>query len=162
MVNRKKLCSTNDKVHPELTNFFSYCFYKSAIRLRTKIDTATKKHGVIAPQRGVLYLLKKLGAISQNTLGKELGIDKATMVKLIDGLEKKKCVTRTENKQDRREKNIEVTAKGLNFLLVLTRIHQEVEAEFLGQLTENERTTIRTIIPKLLHESKGDVFGQPN
>ncbi len=150
MATKKNICSTGDKVHPELTNFFCYCFYKSAIRLRASIDAGTKKHGVIAPQRGILYLLKKLGEISQNTLGKELGIDKATMVKLIDGLEKKKLVTRTADKKDRRAKNIQVTVKGIEFLSKIDKIHHQVENEFLSKLSTEERNSLRTIIPKLL------------
>ncbi len=47
------------------------------------------KQGLVSPQFGILRLLQLLGPMSQITLGQDLGIDKASMVKFIDGIEKK-------------------------------------------------------------------------
>jgi len=138
------------KVHPALKEFFGYCFYKAALRLRALHTEALSKHGLIPPHMGILYLLKKSDAMNQITLGDELGIDKATMVKLIDQLEALKLVERTQHPEDRRVKLIKLTKKGSEKQEDLHKIARQNEKVFLSALSEDERNAIRGIVCKLV------------
>lgn len=140
----------NLHVHKALKPYFSYCLYKSALHLRERINTALADHGIIATQLGILRLLSELGPISQNELGQEMGVDKASMVKFIDGLEAKKLVTRAGSTKDRRVKFIHITKPGLKLLTEATRLRADTEDEFLAPLTATEKAQLRKILPKLL------------
>src|SRR5260370_39814207 len=60
---------------------------------------------------GVLNLLAQ-GPISQHDLGAQLGIDRTTMVELIDDLEHKGVVVRRRNPADRRSFPLSLTPRG--------------------------------------------------
>src|SRR5260370_2591450 len=60
---------------------------------------------------GVLNLLAQ-GPISQHDLGAQLGIDRTTMVELIDDLEHKGVVVRRRNPADRRSYALSLTPPG--------------------------------------------------
>lgn len=63
---------------------------------------------------GVLNRLA-VGPVSQHELGDQLGIDRTTMVELIDELEKKGAVVRRRNPADRRSYALSLTPKGRTF-----------------------------------------------
>src|SRR6185437_7126454 len=75
------------QIHPELLKYVGYCFHKAALRMRSKIDAQLSPQGIVAPQFGMLALLEIQGPMTQNELGAYMKIDKATMVRLVDGLE---------------------------------------------------------------------------
>src|SRR5260221_6271510 len=60
---------------------------------------------------GVLNLLAEV-PISQQELGEQLGIDRTTMVELIDQLEQQGVVVRRRNPADRRSYAVSLTATG--------------------------------------------------
>jgi DNA-binding MarR family transcriptional regulator len=138
------------KVHPQLKVYLSYCLYKGALRLRAMMNEALEPYGLISPQVGMLALLKSLGAINQMGLGREMGIDKATMVKLIDGLEKRGLVKRIQGTPDRRAKMLQITTKGERHLEELSHTRAKVEARFLEPLSKSEQALLRKVMPKLL------------
>ena len=67
--------------------------------------------GLSVQMCGVLNLLAA-GPISQHDLGASLGIDKTTMVELIDDLEQQGAVVRRKNPRDRRSYALNLTPKG--------------------------------------------------
>ena len=140
----------DSKAHPVLKQLFCYCFYKSALRMRWMYDEELDSLGLVAPQGGILKILNHYGAISQNDLGRELCIDKATMVMLLDGLEAKKFVRRVGDRNDRRVKLVEITAAGLRAIDDIAEIRKQVEERFLEPLTAEERKVLRQAMPKLL------------
>lgn len=63
---------------------------------------------------GVLIRLAE-GPLSQHELGLQLGIDRTTVVELIDDLERKGYVERRRNPADRRSYLLTLTARGRTF-----------------------------------------------
>jgi DNA-binding MarR family transcriptional regulator len=149
---KQKICDESGglKFHPALKEFFGYCFFKSALRMRAMLAESLCEHDLIPPHMGIMYLLKKSPPLNQITLGEELGIDKATMVKLIDKLESLKLVERNSHPEDRRVKLIQLTKKGHEKIDLIYKIGKQVEKEFLAPLSEEERAIIRKIIPQLV------------
>jgi DNA-binding MarR family transcriptional regulator len=138
------------KIHPRLEPYFGYCLYKSAHRIRSNMDEKLKVYGLVAPQLGILTIMYKSDPLSQVDLGQYMHIDKASMVKLLDGLEKKKLITRTPDKKDRRVKYLNITTKGRQLREKLEKLRLKVEEDFLSKLTASERRTIRKLMLKLL------------
>ncbi|MFZ3229491.1 MAG: MarR family transcriptional regulator [Pseudobdellovibrio sp.] len=145
------------KVHPLLKDYFGYCFYKGALIIRERIAEKVLDFGLVPPHLGLLRLLKDLGEHSQNQLAEQLGIDKATMVKLIDQLEKLKLIERTQEKKDRRIWKISITSAGEKVLAKVSVIRHQVESDFLSCLTEAEKKVLLRCIPQLLDNNRSSV-----
>ncbi|OYZ13301.1 MAG: hypothetical protein B7Y39_18245 [Bdellovibrio sp. 28-41-41] len=84
--------------------------YKVAMRFRSMLDEALVKYNLVMPQLGVLRIVNEAGRVSQQDIGDFVVIDKASMVKFIDQLEKLKLVSRKSHETDRRIKLISLTA----------------------------------------------------
>jgi DNA-binding MarR family transcriptional regulator len=137
-------------VHPALKMFTGYCVNKAAIRIKTIQQEKLNKYKIIPAQMGIMRLLQIEGPLSQISLGQSIGIDKATMVKLIDDLENKKWLERTTSTSDRRIKHIRLTKKGHDFLGVMSDLCKEAEVEFLHKLTAKEQQQFIDLLQKLL------------
>src|SRR6266566_2361923 len=84
------------------------------IAARTGQDLAGRRlapMGLSVRLCGVLNLLAK-GPVSQQELGEQLGIDRTTIVELIDELEWQGVVLRRRNAADRRSYALGLTPKG--------------------------------------------------
>lgn len=137
-------------VHPALQNLFGYCLYKAAMRMRAKMDQKLVGLELLAPQCGMLKLLDVIGPMSQNELSDELCIDKTSIVKFVDKLEKKQLVKRATQTTDRRVKKVSITPKGQKLISIIAKLRKEVEKEYLEPLTEHEKQVLFQAIPKLL------------
>lgn len=111
---------------------------------------ALLQHKIVGPQLGIMKLLQVQGPKSQIVLGQEMYIDKASMVKFIDGLEKLKYVRRVPGAEDRRIKVVELTPKGQKDLETIAKTQRQVEDEFLSPLSKKDKELLKEILPKLL------------
>lgn len=141
------------KVHPALKEFFGYCLTKSALRYKALHNEALKKLNIQSHHLGILKVVES-GPISQIDLGAELGVDKASMVKCIDHLEKIGLVERRGDLEDRRIKNVGLTAKGAQLLKNAKKIRQQVEDNFLKPLNAEQQKTFRKLVSLLLPDKR--------
>ena len=86
-------------------------------------------HGLTITQCYVLHLLIERGQLTLNELAAEMHLDKSTLSRMVDGLQRKQAVRRTANPADDRSTLIEATRAG-------TRLHERVEADLVA---ENEK-----------------------
>lgn len=150
---KKNECQTSDSdgvVHPALRSYFTYRFYKTAIRLKAEVNLELAQHGIIGVELGILRVLDLTGPKSQVELGRGLGIDKASMVKFIDALERRGFLQRSSMEGDRRVKRIHLTAKGKKILKVGGKSRELVEKRFFAPLTKAEKKFLEEILEKLL------------
>lgn len=138
------------KVHPLLKNYFGYSFFKASARLRLLMNEGLAEFNLQTHHLGILKLLENDSLISQIQLGDELGIDKASMVKLIDQLEQLKLVVRKTDEKDRRIKNIQLTAQGAKLIKTCITVKTKAEKEFFKNLTADEIETLKRLMPLLL------------
>ena len=136
-------------IHPILKVYFGHCLARITMKYKAMMAKELAPYNIVGPQLGLMRLLMEGGPTSQITLGQDIGVDKASMVKFIDGLEKKKWVRRVQDKFDRRVKLVELTPKGLEGLKALADVHDKVVAEFLSPLSKSERDQLKNLISKL-------------
>lgn len=156
---KKKLSRSNifvqfqdeTKVHPALKEYFGYCFNKASIIFRRIMENAMAPHGLQTHHLGILKVLELNGPTSQNQLGEELGIDKASMVKLVDLLEKDGWVKRETQSSDRRVKNISLTSDGAKRIKLCVETKTQVEKKFFQGLSDQEVSRLKELVFKLLH-----------
>lgn len=98
---------------------------------------------------GVLNLLAE-GPISQHELGDQLGIDRTTIVELIDELESQGAVVRRRNASDRRSYALSLTPKGRTIQKRASRAFDGAADEFFNALKPAERQQLRDMLQRLI------------
>jgi DNA-binding MarR family transcriptional regulator len=90
------------------------------------------------------------GPFSQQRLGQRQGIDRTTMVAVVDELESLGYVERRRDPRDRRAYSLHATAKGRRVLQRAGEATERAEHEFLGPLTEADRRRLKQMLRTLL------------
>lgn len=138
------------KVHPALRVYLGYCMHKVTLIYKAAMYPYFSQYKMIPPHFSVLSVINSSETINQIMICAELGIDKASMVKIIDGLEKNKYIERVPSKQDRRVKNLCVTPLGKKIIEKINKDRMQHEADFLSCLTEQEAQQFKNTLLKLL------------
>ena len=98
---------------------------------------------------GALNVLDKEGAITQQSLGRCIGMDPSTMVATIDELEAEGLVERRRNPQDRRAHALHITDKGRRTLADGRRVARQAQEELLAPLSSEERQQLHELLLRL-------------
>src|SRR5215467_13583838 len=69
-------------------------------------------HGLTITQSYAMEIVMRRGGVTLNDLSAELGLDKSTVSRVVDGLERKRAIHRVPNIHDGRSILIEATASG--------------------------------------------------
>lgn len=105
--------------------------------------------GLSVQMCGVLNLLAQ-GPISQHALGDQLGIDRTTMVELIDQLEHQGVVVRRRNPADRRSYALALTPRGRTVQKRASRVFDAAADEFFGPLKAAEREALGDMLRRMI------------
>jgi MarR family transcriptional regulator, lower aerobic nicotinate degradation pathway regulator len=105
--------------------------------------------GLCARQAGILTMVTELEPMTQKALADALGIDRTTMVALLDDLEDKIFVVRQRHPRDRRAFLIDPTDSGRAAKDAAVRILDEQQNQFLAPLTPAERRQLATLLARL-------------
>jgi DNA-binding MarR family transcriptional regulator len=123
----------------------------TAKQLSYEFIQSLKKHEITEQQYNVLRILRGFRSEAQLSVGfiKERMLDKDSDVsRIIDRLYEKEMVSRKENPTDRRQKSIEITAKGLSLLDSMFDCEKQADT-LLNNLTEEEVKEFNRILDKI-------------
>lgn len=126
-----------------LTRYTGFLIAKAHQRLWVQFQHVFQQYGVEGPAVGILTLLLEMGSMTQQQLGRLLRIDRTTMVKLLDAMEKQGFAHRKVHPEDRRVYLVEITDKGRDCAQRVQKEGEAMERALLAQFTEEERKTIR-------------------
>jgi DNA-binding MarR family transcriptional regulator len=101
---------------------------------------------------GAMTVLEAEGPVSQRRLAERQGIDRTTMVAVVDELERLGAVERRRNPGDRRANALRLTASGRRLLARARTAVARAEEAFLAPLPEPEQRRLRAAL-RLLVES---------
>ncbi|RKX94209.1 MAG: MarR family transcriptional regulator [Spirochaetes bacterium] len=146
------------KIEDEIKGRFRNEYHKGLINLMYTVKQVSyqflqilKNHSITEPQYNILRVLrgaKPLHQVSINYL-KERMLDKRSDVsRIIDRLLKKGYIRRKENIKDRRQKDISITAKGLNLLNEMYGSELKSD-ELLNNLTVDETRELNKLLDKI-------------
>ena len=88
-------------------------------------------------------------AVSPSSLADKLGVTRATMTGLLDGLDKNKLVERLAHPDDRRKIGVRLTAHGKQILADMLPEYYRNMARVTANLTEKERQELTTHLKKV-------------
>jgi DNA-binding MarR family transcriptional regulator len=142
------------KVHPGLRDQFCYCLNKVSARKKSRLESAlTRELGIVLSYYSILQLLESDDSVNQNRVADEFGVDKASMVKLIDRLQEMGMIERQQSASDRRVNILKITTKGRKTLSQARKIAEREERDFLKCLTPSETKTFQGILQKLIDKT---------
>jgi DNA-binding MarR family transcriptional regulator len=98
---------------------------------------------------GALNVLEHEGAVTQQSLGRCVGMDPSSMVSIIDELEAEGLVERRRKPQDRRAHALHLTAKGRRTLKKGRTIAGRLQDDFLAPLSGEERAQLHDLLLRL-------------
>jgi DNA-binding MarR family transcriptional regulator len=99
---------------------------------------------------GVLRAIERSESASQQRVAERLGVDRTTMVAIIDALEAKGIIIRRPDPGDRRRNVVKLTPAGRTLLREATAASDAAEAELLAPLDRQEGEQLRTLLARIL------------
>ncbi|MFK0024417.1 MarR family winged helix-turn-helix transcriptional regulator [Streptomyces sp. NPDC090798] len=125
-----------------LESRLGYLLKHAQQRLVRASAEALAPFGIDGHELAVLAVLAAEYPLSQVEVAGRLGVDRTTMVALVDGLEDQGLVERRRSPQDRRKNIVELTSAGRDCLDRAERARRAMERRFLAPLDEEAAATL--------------------
>lgn len=117
--------------------------------LRLALDKALAAHGLNFMQRRLLIHVARQEGLSQSSLAKALGVERATVGLVVDALVDKGLVRRSEVTGDRRSWAIVATADGARMLETVQRITEDVCSRVFRGFSQNEFAALEDFLVRM-------------
>lgn len=131
---------------PVLGARLGYLFKHAARRLEELHGRALAPFGIDGRELGVLLVLAGHEPESQQQAAQRLGVDRTTMVAILDTLEGKDLVTRHPHPQDRRRNVVELTDHGKQTVRAATEASDQAERSLLAPLNPADQKKLRNAL----------------
>jgi DNA-binding MarR family transcriptional regulator len=112
--------------------------------------------GIRLKQFVALDYLREQGGSSQQQLGRTLMLDPNNCVILLNDLEEDGYIERRRDPTDRRRHIVEMTPAGARALEHAEVKLETIEDKVVGNLTPEERSTLRDLLAKALEGARGE------
>ncbi|RLC07319.1 MAG: MarR family transcriptional regulator [Deltaproteobacteria bacterium] len=128
-----------------------------AVLLRTGSDLLTAfeailgKYGLSQGRFLTLIVLNRTPdkATNPSTLAEKVGVKRATMTGLLDGLERKAFIERVAHPEDRRKLGIRLTKKGRHLLGGMLPDYYSHIGKLMAKLSEKDRQELNRLLEKV-------------
>src|SRR3569832_65092 len=100
-------------------------------------------------QTGVLWLIGSNAGVSQIALATELGMDRASMMAIVDRLEDRKLILRERSRQDGRRQELYLTPKGRKVLAQSNTILAAHERWITDRFSAEEVETLLSLLKRI-------------
>lgn len=134
---------------PSMLNRVGYLLYRVGAEATARADAELRKMDLTARQVGILTLVIERRPMSQRELGAKLGVDRTTMVGLLDKLEEHGLVERQRSPEDRRVFLIQPTPRGERIHRRAIQVLQECDRTYLKPLSAAERRLMGELLRRI-------------
>ncbi len=118
-------------------------------RLRTVFDARVKERGLTLARARTLLALMEQEGLYQKELAEALEIENATMVRLLDGLERQSFIERQTVQGDRRAKRVVMTAEGKILAEQVVKLAGDVREDLLEGVSDEELSVALNVLRKM-------------
>lgn len=118
-------------------------------KLRTVFDARVKERGLTLARARTLLRLNEQEGLYQKELAEVLEIENATMVRLLDGLERQSFIERQTVPGDRRAKRIVMTPEGKEIAEQVVKLADDVRDDLLQDISDEELRVTLTVLNKM-------------
>ena len=141
--------ASEEDLGPRLSARLTYRLKRALVNLETLHEQHLAPSGVNTRELAVLQFLDGREPESQQQAAARLGIDRTTMVGLLDSLEGKDLVARRPDTEDRRRNVVVLTDAGQAKLQEATQASDTAEQELLAPLDEREAAQFRALLERV-------------
>ena len=135
---------------PSLSVWTGYLLGRAAQQCRSYFDALAEPLGIHGRHFSVLAVLGEGRPMAQVEMSERLGIDRNTMVLLLDDLEARRLVTRRRDPRDRRAHLVSLTDAGRDVLAESTGLARRTNDEVFAPLSAEERAQLHSLLSRLL------------
>jgi DNA-binding MarR family transcriptional regulator len=135
---------------PALADRLGFLLGRAHLAHRGLAEAELRSLGLRAKEFGALSILADEGPLSQHRLGEVMGVDRTTMVAVVDGLERAGFVERERDSRDRRAYALRATASGRRILGRARRATERAEARFLAPISAADRRRLKELLRVLI------------
>lgn len=140
---------------PLMADRLGYLLKHVQLRFFELTATMLAPIGINGQEAVVLRAIDGPEPLSQGEVARRMGIDRTTMVALIDELEQKGLVQRRQDPADRRKNVVALTGTGRDTLRRANQARQEAERRFLSPLGPGEQELFKQALRALLSGAGG-------
>ncbi len=133
-----------------LTAHLGYLLKHAQLRFAELSTAALAPFGVNGREAAVLRAIDGPQPLAQGEIARRMGIDRTTMVALVDELQARGLVQRRQDPGDRRRNVVELTPAGQDVLRRATRAGEQAERAFLSPLPPADAQRFKDILRALL------------
>jgi DNA-binding MarR family transcriptional regulator len=142
--------SNDNEPGPVVSQRLGYLFKHAQIRMHELNTAALAPYGIDPRELGILLVIASHEPGSQLQAAQRLGIDRTSMVALLDALEEKGLVSRHPHAADRRRNVVELTHAGRDTVRRAAQASERAEADLLGPLSPQEGDRLRKALQAIV------------
>jgi DNA-binding MarR family transcriptional regulator len=135
--------SSEAELTREVTDVLGYLLKHAHLQLTAITTRVLEPFGIDSRALGVLRVLASRESTSQQEVAQLLGVDRTTMVALLDSLETKGIVSRHPLVHDRRRNIIELTDSGQEFFERARQAERDAESTYIARLSPEGQQQLR-------------------
>jgi DNA-binding MarR family transcriptional regulator len=134
----------------QLSDRIGFLLGRAHLAHRARAEQALAAFGLSGKGLGALSVLVDEGPLSQQRLGERQGVDRTTMVAVVDELERLGLVERRRDPADRRAYSLHPTSKGRRVQRNAREVAKRAEDEFLAPLAAADRRRLKEFLRTLI------------
>jgi len=134
--------------HGLLPGLVGYQLRLAQLAVFRDFEASTAGLGLTPGRFGMLILIEANPGVTQSDLARAVGLDRSTMVAVLDGLEDRGLIERRQGR-DRRTNGLWLTAGGRRLLAQMKRRVAAHEARVAARLTAPERKKLLELLRRL-------------
>jgi len=123
-------------------------------RMMSGFFTYARDQGLTMAQMGALFHIHRMGACGVSDIGSQLGVTNSAASQMLERLVQLKLITRSEDPDDRRVKQIVLTDKGLQILHGSSKANQDWLEHIAQAMTHEECELVRVALATLIEKSQ--------
>lgn len=136
-------------LHAALVRNTGYLISRTGMYAQRQFAERMESIGLTPRMWGALNVIDAEGPVTQQQLGREIGMDPSTMVSTIDELEVKGLVQRRPHPTDRRAHALHITDAGRNTLTRGRGLAREAQNELLAPLSAEDRRVLHDLLLRI-------------
>ncbi len=140
-----------DRIDPgHLRDLLGYHLRRAEVFTFQSFARHLKAFDISPGQLGVMLVVENNPGINQTRAGKALGVDRSTLVSIIDKLESRALIERASAPNDRRSHALMLTDAGRDFIGQLKPSLIAHEDEVARNLSADERRTLNELLGRIV------------
>jgi len=143
--------------HFALDTSLGFLLSRTNASVRAALNRAIRENGIdaTAEQWGILNVIEAAPGITQSGIAERTLKDKTNITRMLDALEKNRCIQRTSDETDRRLYRIFITRKGESLLKSLVPLAEGVNARAARGLSASELRDCAALLDRIYRNTRG-------